>query len=182
MASSASADRNRKYAAATVAGNGNAHRLAVIARGGQVVGRRKQSTAILAPDVELVRHLDCHLEIVAGLPDTRRQRRRGLRRYARASAVAGEIDARDQIRLREQHLRARRFDAGKRCAQIEVVGKRFVDQRGQHRILERGPPVLEQLVLRGGSTTPAADRAWAEPAAPRRSRRMSRRPAPPAVF
>jgi hypothetical protein len=45
--------------------------------------------------------------------------------------------------LREQHLRAGELDSRQCRLEVEVVRDRFVDQRRQHGIVEREPPVLE---------------------------------------
>ena len=133
-----------------VGGDRDAHGLAVIPGGGQVVGRGQGSAAILAPDVELVRHFDAEAEVVARAERRLSDRLRGALRTARARRASTQVHAGIQVRLRQQQQRACGLDARERAAQVEVVRVRLVDERRQHRVVERDPPALEQRVLRRG--------------------------------
>ena len=90
-----------------VGGDRDAHGLAEVLRGDEIVRRGERPAAILAPDVELVRHLDADAVVVGRRRCRESGRLRRALRLARARRAAAQVDARIEVRLRRAASSAR---------------------------------------------------------------------------
>ena len=116
-----------------------------VLRSEQIVLRRARRGPELAPEVDFVRGVHADAVVVVDRREAEKRNRADLS-HAIAVGIDAEIDRRIKVGLCQLDLGACGVDARDRSPQVEVLGKRFVDEPGKHGIVERAPPLLERRI------------------------------------